>query len=773
MRLYKRLLTRMIKTRRNKDREDGPFMTPEPNTESKRKWKLSVNGWKNSITVRTLLFLFLLLFLYVSLAGSLLKETYDIEEGSLSPTTIYAKDRILNEAATERARERAASEVKPVYTYVSMDNLDLISSIYDKLELINPDNQYTTQEKVEIYRDFFPREYGWHTDKLLKKYERDGLNDPLLEEMKKQLESQQYRIPEEVFFQFPRLSVDDIKEMEPVTRNIVQRLIAEQVTNADQARDKVAELVNASQLSKKITRELVQEIARFVITPNRFYDEVALETAIEEAKADVQPVYIEADQAIVNEGQVINAEIYSLLEEQGLLKEKANYGPQIGLLILVGLFVFILFMFIRQSELPIRHNNVQLLMFVMIFTLNILGMRFIALGQNFEYIGYLAPVAMGSMLITILLDTRLAFVASIVFSVVASILFNSGKEAALFDYRYGFVAAVVCFVAIFSIRKASQRSTILKAGVIASLFSTLSLASIILLSGQTEPRDILFALAFAASNGIITSVLVMGLLPFFEVSFGVLSPLKLVELSNPNHPLLRKLLTETPGTYHHSVMVGNLSESAAEAIGADGLLCRVGSFYHDIGKTKRPSYFIENQGSIENPHDKIEPSLSKAIIIAHAKDGADMLKEHKMPKQLCDIAEQHHGTTLLKYFYHKAMKLSEEHAQAGEEKHEEVREQDYRYPGPKAQSKEAAIVGIADCVEAAVRSLRNPTIEQIDSMVDKIIKDRLEDGQFNECDLTLKELNTIGKALKETLLGIFHSRIEYPELSKKDDTKAG
>jgi hypothetical protein len=297
----------------------------------------------------------------------------------------------------------------------------------------------------------------------------------------------------------------------------------------------------------------------------------------------------------------------------------------------------------------------------------------------------------------------------------------------------------------------------------------LAVASIVLLTGDVEVREVLFSLSFAVGSGIIATVLVIGLLPFFEVTFGILSPLKLVELSNPNHPLLRKLLTETPGTYHHSVMVGNLSEAAAEAIGADGLLCRVGSYYHDIGKTRRPSYFIENQGNIENPHDFIEPSLSKSIIVAHAKDGAEMLREHKLPKQLCDIAEQHHGTTLLKYFYHKALKQAEEQ-QTGEE----IREEDYRYPGPKAQTKEAAIVGIADSVEAAVRSLRNPTIEQIGSIVDKIIKDRLEDNQFNECDLTMKELDTIGRALKETLLGIFHSRIEYPDIPKKDEqTKVG
>jgi putative nucleotidyltransferase with HDIG domain len=237
-----------------------------------------------------------------------------------------------------------------------------------------------------------------------------------------------------------------------------------------------------------------------------------------------------------------------------------------------------------------------------------------------------------------------------------------------------------------------------------------------------------------------------------------LSDLKLVELSNPNHPLLRKLLTETPGTYHHSLMVGNLSEAAAESIGANGLLCRVGSFYHDVGKTKRPLYFIENQNGGNNPHDKLEPKVSTSIIIAHARDGGEMLKAHKLPKPIRDIAEQHHGTTFLKYFYYKAIKQAKD-----QEVECAYTEDDFRYPGPKAQSKEAAIVGIADCVEAAVRSLNHPTVEQIEGIISKIIKDRLDDNQYNECDLTLRELDRIAVSLKETVIGTFHSRIEYPD----------
>jgi putative nucleotidyltransferase with HDIG domain len=248
----------------------------------------------------------------------------------------------------------------------------------------------------------------------------------------------------------------------------------------------------------------------------------------------------------------------------------------------------------------------------------------------------------------------------------------------------------------------------------------------------------------------------MGLLPFFEATFGILSTMKLIELSNPTHPLLRKILTEAPGTYHHSLMVANLSESACEAIGANGLIARVGAYYHDIGKTKRPNFFIENQMNHDNPHDRLAPEKSKEVIISHVLDGVDILTRYRIPKEIIEIAEQHHGTTVLKYFYHRAM-------QEGKE----MKEEEFRYPGPKAQTKESAIVGIADSVEAAVRSLKSPTPEQIENLVKKIIDDRLQDGQLNECDLTLKEVDIIFQTLCESVKGIFHSRIEYPNLTEQ------
>lgn len=719
-------------------------------------------SWKNSSGIRLVLFLSLGIFFYFILSGHLISKTYDLDVNSVANQPIYAPKQIPDMSATAAAEQKAMDEVGPVYTQVNLKHTVLVGSILDKIVSLNSDEQLTNTDKASVYRLYFDTEYRVFIDQYLR---TSDYSDALQQEMAIEFDRQKYRIPEEAFFKFPMLTEEDIKQMKPVLEQIVSSLASEPLRNAENARSKVPELVNGSSLNKQLVRELATEIARYVITPTSFFDQEGTELAKEEAKQNVQPVFIEKGDVIVEAGAVITPEVYELLRENNLLKER-SYWPQLGLIMLVTLIVTCLYMFVRQSAAAIKTDNVQLLLLLLIITLNLIGLKIVSLGQDMGYpsIAYLAPVAAGSILIAILLEAGLAFVSSVLFSIAASVLFNQNYPESLFDFHYGLVALTVCLVSVFAIYKASQRSSILKAGMMVSLFAVFSLIALQLIGGEFVIREILLALSFAFASGILTAVLVIGLLPFFEIVFGILSPLKLVELSNPNHPLMRKLLTETPGTYHHSIMVANLSEAAAEAIGANGLLCRVGSFYHDIGKTRRPGYFIENQSNTENPHDQIDPYLSKSIIIAHARDGVEMLQEYKMPKLICDIAEQHHGTSLLSYFYHKALKIAEA---KGEQ--DSVKEEDFRYPGPKAQMKESAIVGIADSVEAAVRSMRNPTMEQIDTLVDKIVKSRLDDHQLNECDLTMKELDQIANTLKKTLLGMFHSRIEYPEPQNEND----
>lgn len=726
------------------------------------------SGWKHSKTVRYSLFVLLIAMLYFSMASKLLPETYDIAVGLPSDKEILAPMEIPNTKETLKAQEEAAEKVGQVYTILPLRNEALVSQMLDRIFRLNQDDQVSVEDKINIYREELPQKVNDHIQNFIKNNRSSATySTTLFNEVTSKIVEQRYQIAEETFIKIPRLTSDDINEMKPVAADIVARLTTDQIIDAQTARAKVAEMVSTSSLSKRISREVVQELARLAITANKFYDEEATKTAKVDARENTPTVYIKQGDVLVEKGEKITQEMYTLLEKNGLLKDQVNYSPQFGLLVLSILLGIGLIMYIRQSEgvSRFKYNNSQFVMLLLIILITIASMHIVSIVQNEQrpYIGYLAPIATGAMLISLLIDLSLAYICSILFSILASIILNV-HQGDIFDFQFGLFTLVISFASIFAIHRASQRSTLLKAGIMICLFGSLSVFSVILINnnGWTQSST-LYAIGFAIAGGLLTTILVIGLMPFFEVTFGILSALKLIELSNPNHPLLRKLLIETPGTYHHSVMVGNLSEAAAESIGANGLLCRVGSYYHDIGKTKRPSYFIENQNNIENPHDFIDPKLSKSIIIAHARDGAEMQKDYKLPKPIRDIAEQHHGTTFLHYFYHKALKLAEEQGMEPD-----FTEADFRYPGPKAQSKEAAVVGIADSVEAAVRSLRKPTVEQVETMIEKIIKSRLDDHQFNECDLTMRELDIIAQTLKETVMGIFHSRIEYPEQIKKD-----
>ncbi|AHV98434.1 HD family phosphohydrolase [Paenibacillus sabinae] len=735
----------------------------------------NVSGWKYSAVTRYALFLLLGILVYFSLSPDLLPKRYDIKEGTNSAKEIVAPMQILDKKATLKAQEQAAENVQPKYQIIPLRSENLVTSLLDRIDRLNQDDTISQSDKTSIYREEIPQRVNdFILNFVLSSRGSGAYSDNLLNEMQKVIRQQAYSIPEETYIKIPRLTSQDIIEMKPVARDIVSRLMNDQISDANAARAKVAEQVSISSLSQRTAREVVQELARAAITANKFYDEDATKEAEVQARENTPPVYIEQGEVLVAKGQRITPELYQLLDENGLLRSNVNYWPQLGLLMLAGILSVGLLMFIRQSGASgssgFKYNNSQLLMLVIVFLITIISLRLAAFLQTDTrpFMGFLAPVAIGAMLVALLLDITLAYFCSILFAALASIILNV-QQNTIFDFNFGFFALVVSFVAVFATHRAGQRTTLLKGGIMVCLFGSLTVFMLHLLGGgDWQQIHTLYAIGFAFAGGLLTVVLVIGLMPFFESTFGILSALKLVELSNPNHPLLRKLLTETPGTYHHSVMVGNLSEAAAEAIGADGLLCRVGSYYHDIGKTKRPFYFIENQNNMENPHDSIEPKLSKSIIVAHARDGVEMLKEYKLPKPIRDIAEQHHGTTFLHYFYHKALRQAEE---KGIEP--DFTEDDFRYPGPKAQSKESAVIGIADSVEAAVRSLRSPTVNQVETMIEKIIKSRLDDHQFDECDLTLKELDIIARTLKETVMGIFHSRIEYPEEAKKPKKEEG
>ncbi|WP_273129857.1 HD family phosphohydrolase [Metabacillus sp. HB246100] len=679
--------------------------------------------------------------LFVALYSNVKPETVDIELFTVSDQTIYAPTTVEDKVETEIKQQEANDNVEDQYTLkkeITDKQVDLISSIFDTVLEVKI-------EAAKLATD--------STENVL------SPEDQVKEIRQKLTSSITDKIPENTFLPLVKASKDEVEMAKDAVVTGVNNIMSKEIpiVQLTEAKKQVEEELQYSSLRSEVL-QASQVLAKFAITPNYVFDLEATEEKRQQAIDSVKEVQIKQGQILVEEDELINREVYRKLGLVGLLDDQQSYKPFIGLGILILLILTVVIYYFEKKDRPIAKRNNSLLLYCLIFAITILLMKIVSLFQKIDYnhIGYIVPVAMGVMLVKLLLNERLAILTSMIFAICGSMIFNEGITGS-FNFPVGIYYLFGCLAGVLFLGEHNFRSKILQAGLFVGGINVVVLMAIMLIRNGTYSNvEITSYFVMACVSGLVSSVLTIGFMPFFETGFGILSTMKLIELSNPNHPLLRKILTETPGTYHHSVMVANLSESACEAIGANGLLARVGAYYHDLGKTKRPQYFIENQMNIENPHNKLSAQLSKNIIIAHVTDGVEMLRKHKMPKEFVDIAEQHHGTSLLKYFYHQA-----------KESNDSIYEDEFRYPGPKPQTKEIAIISIADSVEAAVRSMSNPTPEKIEKLVKSIISDRLQDHQLDECDLTLKELDIIAKSFCESLKGIFHSRIEYPELTKK------
>ncbi|MGG1759402.1 HD family phosphohydrolase [Bacillus velezensis] len=693
-------------------------------------------SFRHARSAHVLLYLLLSAIMFGLLFIHVKPESLNLDLFAVSDKTIYAPATVEDQQATESKKQAAEDAVEDQYTLKKgyTDNrLDLITSIFDSIGEVKKDAEKDKKSPSE---------------KSLVKSVKNKLTQDVNES-----------VSEDAIKSLLHANNEDFSFVRDSVITAVNTVMSSEIPSEKlaEAKDKVAkELKSASVPSKYLAA--ATEIGKYAVIPNYVFDPKATDEKRQEASDSVQPVQIKQGQVLVEENDLIDREVYRKLELTGLLNNSNLLKPISGLLLMIGLFIATLVYYFEKQQQELKLKNKSLLLFSIITTLILVIMEVVSLFQKIEYtnIGYLVPIAAGAILIRLLLNERLAILGSIILAICGSMMFNQGVTGT-FNYVIGIYYLISSISGILFLGKHNARSKILQTGLFVSFINMIIVLSLLLIQNTAlSPVEIGTLMLMGAVSGLASSVLIIGLMPFFETGFGILSTMRLIELSNPNHPLLRKILTETPGTYHHSVMVANLSEAACEAVGANGLLARVGAYYHDLGKTKRPQYFIENQMNMDNPHDKLSPQLSKNIIIAHTTDGANMLRSYKFPKELVDIAEQHHGTSLLKFFYYKA-----------KEKGDQITEKEFRYPGPKPQSKEAAIISVADSVEAAVRSMHNPNPERIEKLVRGIISDKLQDGQFSECDLTFRELDTIAKTLCATLKGIFHSRIEYPEATKK------
>ncbi len=357
------------------------------------------------------------------------------------------------------------------------------------------------------------------------------------------------------------------------------------------------------------------------------------------------------------------------------------------------------------------------------------------------------------MIMAVLVNRNMALIMSVLISFLISPLFEGKMLIPLFAFL-GSIAAS------YHIVSSRQRSAFLKVGVFLGIINMASILCLNLLYGNLL-NDLPLRLAMGLAGGLITGILVAGITPIFESLFGFITYIKLLELANLNQPLFQRMIIEAPGTYHHSIIVASLVEAAAEAIGANALLSKVSAYYHDIGKLSKPQYFIENQPGFDNRHDKLSPKMSSLVIISHVKEGCELALEAKLGQPIINIIREHHGTSLVSYFFDKAKKNKDESLRA-------LTESDFRYPGPKPQTREAGLVMLGDVIEASSRTLTNPTPARIRSLVRERIERVYMDGQLDDCELTLKDLNIIAETFTRILTGIFHHRIDYPEAPQKE-----
>jgi hypothetical protein len=544
----------------------------------------------------------------------------------------------------------------------------------------------------------------------------------------------------------------------------------ESVIGLDEAQDRIELQMKQFSSVSDHHRQVLFFVIQKLLRPNLTFNKNETEERKQQARAAVKPVLfqVKKGEMIVREGARITEEqIKKLKALRELGSHYSTLSTGLGLLLCILLLVFTAHCYARCNIRKYRPQNRDLLFlaitFVGLFVLIKLGI-FIstALESAFPYVDsssyyYVFPFAAGAMLARVILNSEVAFIFAVLSSLLFGVLFGN-------NLFISFYALVGSFTGAHWVRQCKERTTLYRAGLRLSLVNALLIIGIHYMAGRAFDIQVLYKLGFGLTGGLFCAVIVTGTIPLVEYIFKYTTDIKLLELANLNTPVLRELMIQAPGTYHHSIIVGNLVEAAAEAIHANPLLARVAAYYHDIGKIRKPLYFVENITGSENKHDRLAPSMSALILMSHVKDGVELARENRLGETLVDILRQHHGTALIKFFYDKAKSKEDPGVQ-------QVDERDYRYPGPKPQTREAALIMLADAVEAASRTLTDPTPARIQGMVQKIINNIFIDGQLDECELTLKDLHNIAKSFNRILRGIFHHRIDYPEPAYKEREK--
>jgi len=532
-----------------------------------------------------------------------------------------------------------------------------------------------------------------------------------------------------------------------VIREVMSKEIRQGTGDLAAAREEAAAAARRRE-SRREAGSLLAAIAAREVAPNRRRDTDATQAARSEAKERVQEVVrtVQADSAILVEGERVTREHLEMLRALGLASPRLDYRRITSTALLVGLVVLLLGVQTRHWAPQVYEDPKRLLLLSLLVVVSMLVINLLTLGlPNVWMLIVPAASLVAAVLLADIVGTALALALSLLVGLTA----NAGLPAALLSL--GSAAAALAYA-----------SRIWPIGRLRWLVGSMAVTNLVLVAAvgllQAHPlRGMVWEAGAALLYSPGAAVLGLGGIVLLQRPFGITTRLGLLELSNPQVPLLRRLQSEAPGTYHHALMVANLAEEAAEAIGADAMLARTGGLYHDIGKLSRPEFFAENQAvlGLENAHDRLSSSLSALVIISHVKDGLDLAREHRLPPEIAAVIAQHHGTTLVSYFYRQAL---------SGERPEVVSEEHYRYPGPLPNSKEAALVMLADSVHAAAKSIAEPTAQRVGQMVREIVRDRVVDGQLQECDLTFQDIAEVEAVMGRVLSAVLcRTRVEYPE----------
>ncbi len=743
------------------------------------------------------------LFRYPSVES---REFRDYEVGDIAQEDVFAPRDILmvDEAATESKRRQAAEETWPVFDY----DADFAKNAVNRVH-----------EAFQIARDFYSREWDWEQAeanrvKLMREMGRSNAADaiPFIPdedytereaELRRRFaetlsgdEGKPLEITDRMWSDFKKDHFSEKTENKISTlllqvlnegvapskddlptgagKGITVRALRTSGKAEEYPKGDISSILGVEEAQKLIRdralaqfgreiswflRNAIVKIAAQLVKPNYTFNKSRTKAEKQDASSSASQVYIQIKKGekIVEQGEPVTEKTMKRIS-----MVQGGKSPGHALIYVGGNFMWIcallamLYTFssrnirkFKPSNKDLVHIAINLVLMVAILKLVMSGAEEIGTEQG-PYILYIIPMMAGAMLIRLVLNSEMALVFSIVLSIISAALTGSPY--------YGIYVLTGSIVGAEAVGQAKTRSELAKAGLVTGAANIFVVLAIALVQGEFAGPLTFYNSLLALGGGLIASFFVLGFAPLVENLFGYVTDIRLLELANQEHPLLKALIMNAPGTYQHSITLGILSEEAAKAIHVNPLLVKVAALYHDIGKMEKPSYFVENQKETGNPHERLNPTMSSLIISSHVRYGVELAKMYRLPQIIVDVIPQHHGTSLMKYFYHKAREKEDPELN-------QIEEKDFRYPGPKPQTREAGIIMLADSVEAAARSLPEPTPAKLRNQVKKIIGNIFSDGQLDECELTLKDLNAIAEAFINVLTSMYHSRPEYPEMS--------